>query len=193
MRKFAATAGLIIALSSLAACETTGETTGMAEARQQHMGGMMGVKRAVAALHPTQGNEARGIVQFTQRGDELRVRARFTGLEPGSTHGIHIHEFGDITAADGTAAGGHYDPEGHDHALPPDSPRHAGDLGNLTADDEGNATMRLTVDNISLAGPNNPILGRGMILHAKEDDGSQPTGAAGARIAQGVIGVDQAK
>ena len=32
-----------------------------------------------------------------------------------------------------------------------------------------------------------------MILHAKADDGSQPTGNAGAWIGQGVIGIDQNK
>ena len=35
----------------------------------------------------------------------------------------------------------------------------------------------------------NPIVGHGVIVHAKRDDGGQPTGNAGARIAQGVIGV----
>jgi len=45
------------------------------------------------------------------------------------------------------------------------------------------------VKNISVAGLKNPIIGRGAIVHAKVDDGSQPVGNAGARIACGVIGV----
>jgi Cu-Zn family superoxide dismutase len=45
------------------------------------------------------------------------------------------------------------------------------------------------VDNISVAGTKNPIVGRGVIVHAKVDDGGQPVGNAGGRIACGVIGV----
>ena len=50
-------------------------------------------------------------------------------------------------------------------------------------------SLDATSDNITVAGEKNPILGRAMIVHAKEDDGGQPTGNAGGRIAQGVIGV----
>ena len=67
--------------------------------------------------------------------------------------------------------------------------RHAGDLGNLTADNDGKAHYEITVSNISVAGMKNPIIGRGVIVHAKVDDGSQPVGNAGGRIACGVIGV----
>jgi Cu-Zn family superoxide dismutase len=45
------------------------------------------------------------------------------------------------------------------------------------------------VSNISIQGQKNPILGRAVIVHAKPDDGGQPVGNAGARIACGVIGV----
>jgi len=47
----------------------------------------------------------------------------------------------------------------------------------------------LTVHNITISGNKNPILGRGVIVHAKQDDGSQPVGNAGGRVACGVIGV----
>jgi Cu-Zn family superoxide dismutase len=87
------------------------------------------------------------------------------------------------------SAGGHYNPENHPHALPDSSNRHAGDLGNLQADDQGKAHYEITVDNISVAGTKNPIIGRGVIVHAKPDDGGQPVGNAGGRIACGVIGV----
>jgi Cu/Zn superoxide dismutase len=33
------------------------------------------------------------------------------------------------------------------------------------------------------------VLGRGIVVHADPDDGSQPTGNAGGRIAFGVIGI----
>ncbi|NNF43019.1 MAG: superoxide dismutase family protein, partial [Phycisphaerales bacterium] len=67
--------------------------------------------------------------------------------------------------------------------------RHAGDFGNLVADATGRAHKVITVENITIAGTRNPIVGRGVIVHAKMDDGGQPTGNAGARIAQGVIGI----
>jgi Cu-Zn family superoxide dismutase len=77
--------------------------------------------------------------------------------------------------------------------LPDSENRHAGDLGNVQADDQGKAHYEITVTNISIMGAKNPILGRGLIIHAKVDDGSQPVGNAGARIACGVIGVANPK
>lgn len=123
--------------------------------------------------------------------DEGRVKitAQVSGLKPNSKHAIHIHEYGDLRAEDGTMTGGHYNPESHDHALPEKEMRHAGDMGNLVANAEGVASFTLSVDNITLVGSKNPVIGRGVIVHIGEDDGGQPTGNAGARIAQGVIGI----
>lgn len=145
---------------------------------------------AVAVLHPTQGNTVHGTVRFVQDGDKVKVTADLTGLTPNSTHGFHVHEFGDCTAPDATSAGGHYNPEGHPHAGPATETRHAGDLGNVTSDAQGNAHYEITVDNLSVCGKKNPIVGRAVIVHAKADDlKSQPTGDAGARVACGVIGL----
>ncbi|HVR36630.1 MAG TPA: superoxide dismutase family protein [Methylomirabilota bacterium] len=147
------------------------------------------VDELVAVLHSTEGNQARGTVRFTQEGDKVKVTADVRGLTPNQKHAIHVHEFGDCSAADGTSAGGHYNPEGHDHALPTQGTRHAGDLGNLTANNNGRARYEIVVDNITLAGLKNPIIGRSVIVHAQADDGGQPVGNAGARIACGVIGI----
>jgi Cu-Zn family superoxide dismutase len=100
-----------------------------------------------------------------------------------------VHELGDCTAPDGTSAGGHFNPEGMPHGAPADAQRHVGDLGNLTADDSGMAHYERTDDVIALSGDHS-IVGRGIIVHAGADDlTSQPTGAAGARVACGVIGI----
>jgi Cu-Zn family superoxide dismutase len=145
---------------------------------------------AVAVLHPTKGNQASGVVHFQTVGDgKVRVTATVEGLAPNSVHAIHIHEFGDCTAADATSAGGHYNPESHPHALPDKRERHAGDLGNLQADAQGKATLDLTVDNITINGSKNPIVGYAVIVHEKMDDGSQPVGNAGSRISCGAIGL----
>lgn len=166
-------------------------TAQQADAHHGHGTPFADLDRAVAVLHPTEGNDVSGTVHFEQTGGNVTINAEVHGLEPNSQHGFHIHEYGDCTAADGTSAGGHYNPEGHAHALPNGETRHAGDLGNLEANDEGVATLELTVDNITIAGHENPILGRGMIVHAQEDDGGQPTGNAGARLGCAVIGVAQ--
>ena len=145
--------------------------------------------KAVCVVHPTEGNACKGVVTFSAEGGKVKIVAELEGLSAGAKHAIHIHEFGDATAKDGASAGGHYNPEGHSHALPETAERHAGDLGNLTADAEGKAKYELVVDNITLNGAKNPILGRSIIVHAKVDDGGQPSGNAGPRIGCGVIGI----
>jgi superoxide dismutase, Cu-Zn family len=154
-----------------------------------HAGGWAAMNHAVAVIYPTAGNQCSGVVRFQQIGDTVKVVAEISGLKPNQQHGFHIHEFGDASSSDGLATGGHYNPEGHAHALPNTATRHAGDFGNLQADANGKARMEFTVANISIAGLRNPVLGRGVIVHANPDDGSQPVGNAGPRIGQGVIGL----
>ena len=144
--------------------------------------------KLIAVMKPTKDSKVRGTVIFSEMEGKVHVTANITGLEPGSKHAIHVHEFGDGRGDDGNAAGGHYNPEGHQHGLPDVASRHAGDLGNLTADDKGAAKYEIMVDNITLTGKN-AVIGRGVVIHAKVDDGGQPVGNAGDRIAVGVIGV----
>ena len=57
---------------------------------------MMMASDAVAVIHGAGDNKVTGVVRFTQSGDDsVRVVADLAGLPPGSTHGFHIHEFGD--------------------------------------------------------------------------------------------------
>lgn len=146
------------------------------------------VDRAVAVLHPTEGNRASGTVIFTKVADGVQIEATVEGLEPGK-HGFHIHVLGDCTAPDATSAGGHYNPDGHPHAGPDQEKRHMGDLGNLEANQIGRAHYERLDDYVTLNGPKS-IVGRAVIVHAGEDDlTTQPTGNAGARLACGVIGM----
>lgn len=151
-----------------------------------------GVTRAVCVLAATAGNSAAGTLHLAEQGGVVTIRGDVSGLAANQRHAIHIHEFGDVSSADGTAAGSHYNPEGHDHGLPESAKRHAGDFGNLQADGGGRASLSLSVDNITLAGAKNPVIGRAIIVHADEDDGGQPVGNAGSRIAQCVIGIANA-
>lgn len=137
-------------------------------------------------LEPTTGSSVSGWVTFEPMADHVHIKAQITGLSPGK-HGFHIHEKGDCSSGDGTSAGGHFNPAGMPHAGPDAEQRHAGDLGNLEADATGVANYERMDFGIQLTGENS-ILGRGVIVHASEDDfATQPTGAAGARLACGVI------
>jgi superoxide dismutase, Cu-Zn family len=144
---------------------------------------------ASAQLTPTRGNKVSGQVSFTEEFGKLKVVADVSGLEPGTKHGFHIHEFGDCSAPDASSAGGHFNPEGHAHGSPEADPHHAGDLGNVVADAKGNAHLEIEVSGVSLGGVSDSYLGRAVIIHKSSDDlTSQPVGAAGARVACGVIG-----
>jgi superoxide dismutase, Cu-Zn family len=146
------------------------------------------VNKAVCVLHPTEGNEAHGLVTFTLSGTNIKIVADIDGLTPGE-HGFHIHQWGDCSKPDATSAGGHFNPENKDHAGPNDMSRHVGDLGNITADENGHAHLEMEDNMISFSGKHS-IIGRGIIVHADKDDlTSQPTGDAGARVACGVIGI----
>ena len=72
---------------------------------------------------------------------------------------------------------------------PQDIDRITGNLGNLDADDNGDASDQGTLEHASLTGAKS-IIGRGVIIHSKPNDPSQPPiGAAGSRQACGVIGI----
>jgi len=178
-----------IALLTLSMLSTFLGGAALRAAEHEHAMAWTSVKQAVSVLHSTSGSQCHGIVRFTQEGDMVKVVADIEGLTPGQKHAFHVHQYGDCSSADGMSAGGHYNPEGHPHGLPGTDQRHAGDLGNVQADSNGKAHYEITVGNITVAGTKNPIIGRGVIVHAKVDDGGQPVGNAGARIACGVIGV----
>jgi Cu-Zn family superoxide dismutase len=151
--------------------------------------------KAVAVLKPSKAattrptmNNVSGTVTFTQYGDEVEVVAEVTGLTPNSEHGFHIHDKGDLSDPGLMSTGGHWDPSGHKHHGAPDSDmKHAGDLGNLKADESGTAKLTVRTKAFSLTKDPNAV-GHAVIVHAGMDDmKSQPAGNAGARVAGGVI------
>jgi Cu-Zn family superoxide dismutase len=88
------------------------------------------------------------------------------------------------------------------HGCPESGPnaRHVGDLGNLVTDKNGSARYEMIDNVIKLRGQKFNIIGRGLIIHADEDDcglGNKPdsltTGNSGKRIACAVIGYAKVK
>lgn len=173
-------------MTSVNAQEKT-EKTG----KMEHMHMPAEPTKLIAVIHGLGDSKVKGTVVFEKVEGGVKVTAEIGGLNPNQKHAIHVHEFGDLGSEDGTSAGGHFNPEGHDHAMPDKEMRHAGDLGNLDADANGVAKKTIVVDNITLGHGKDGILGRAVIVHAKEDDGGQPTGNAGARIGAGVIGISK--
>jgi Cu-Zn family superoxide dismutase len=127
-----------------------------------------------------------GVVTFSEVRGGIRIVANIEGLIPGK-HGFHIHEHGACNGTNEENAGGHFNPDDHPHAGPNDSPRHAGDLGNLVADLSGRAHYDRLDFVITLDG-HESIVGRSVVIHKYPDDLiSQPSGNTGPAVACGVI------
>jgi len=135
-------------------------------------------------------SDVRGTIHFKEVNGTVQFTANVQGLTPGE-HAIHIHEKGDCSSADATSTGGHWNPTNQPHGKWGDEAGfHLGDIGNLTADQNGNATLTLATDMwcIGCDDTDKSILNRAIIIHQGVDDfSSQPSGNAGKRIACAVI------
>jgi len=146
------------------------------------------VTRAVCELKPTTGNSVSGRVWFEQdsASGPTTVKAMINGIT--GNHGFHIHQWGDLTYNNGTAAGGHFNPTAVNHGIPPSAVRHVGDMGNIFYYSGSTAFYQYANDAMSLTGTNN-IVGHAVVVHANPDDCTNPVGNAGGRLAQCVIGI----
>jgi superoxide dismutase, Cu-Zn family len=130
-----------------------------------------------------------GTATFIEKNGTVTFLAKISGLQPG-IHAIHIHEKSDCSAPDGSSAGGHWNPTFKKHGKWGDSEYHKGDIGNFTADENGNGTITLTTNEwcIDCGDETKKIIGKGLIVHQGADDFvTQPTGNAGARLACSAI------
>ena len=141
-------------------------------------------------LEPKSESAVSGVVVFTEANGEVSMTARLSGLSPGD-HAIHIHEKADCSSADGTSSGGHWNPTSQPHGKwGAESGYHKGDIGNFTADAEGNAEVKMNTSEwcLGCGDTNKDVMGKAVIVHQGTDDfTSQPSGAAGSRISCGGI------
>lgn len=136
-------------------------------------------------LEPKGGSSVSGTALFDDDGSKVSLTAKLSGLSPG-VHAIHIHEKADCSAADASSAGGHWNPTFRKHGKWGEGEYHRGDIGNFTADADGNATVIFTSSEwcIGCADQTKDITGKGLIVHEKADDfTTQPSGNAGGRVA----------
>lgn len=155
---------------------------------------------AVCVLSATTSGKLIGVngsFYWTQASTTAGVNAYGTGgRNVTGTFGVHVHAFGDLSSATGLATMGHYDPKATGfHAYPnaTGTAHHAGDMGNTDPTNLFDGVMwysgSFPSGYMTIYG-NTSIVGRGFILHNGTDDGTtQPTGNAGARNGQCVIGI----
>jgi Cu-Zn family superoxide dismutase len=136
----------------------------------------------------------RGTVVFTLNAANsslVDVNVSITGITQNlnTTHGLHVHMWGDISdQQNGNSMGPHWYIGNETHNCPPVETRHSGDMGNWFVDSNGVLVGNGTFDKLALTGPAS-IIGRGVVLHNLTDDCTGSNGNAGARIAMGVIGL----
>ena len=177
--------GLAVLVLALAGC---GGEKATEETEALELGAKSTGTEASAQMEPKSGSEVTGNATFVLEGDKVTLYLSLQNLPPG-VHAAHIHEFGDCSAEDGSSAGGHWNPLDMDHGKWNEAPFHLGDLGNVEADEVGNGPLTLTTSMWTIgSGALDDVVGKSIVVHAAEDDfTTQPTGAAGGRIACGVI------
>lgn len=143
---------------------------------------------AKATLVHSDGSPA-GKVMLAKRDGHLLLDIALTGLTPGE-HGVHFHAVGKCEGPNFTSAGGHLNPEGHQHGLLNPMGSHLGDLPNFIADAQGNAKTQINLDQLpaKLVPQIFDADGTAIIVHAATDDyKTDPSGNSGGRIACGVL------
>lgn len=165
MTRASATCILLAALSlpgvAAAQTATTGET-------------------ATAAFVDGSGNPA-GDAELRQTPAGVLIHLNVSGLPADQWVAFHIHETGTCDAATHhESAGGHFNPTGASHGYLAEGGPHAGDMPNQMTRPDGTIEAEVLNPAVTLAA----IVGRSLMIHAGADDyQSQPSGAAGDRLA----------
>ncbi|EKE45324.1 superoxide dismutase, copper/zinc binding protein [Oceaniovalibus guishaninsula JLT2003] len=124
-------------------------------------------------------------INRTESGVPLVIVA-VTDLPEGS-HGIHLHETGDCSAADFTSAGGHIAGD-KEHGVFVAGGPHPGDLPNAIVDEPGAINAEIFAGGLDIDEMVFDADGSAFIVHSGADDYlSQPAGDSGDRIACGVF------
>lgn len=153
---------------------------------------VVGLTNLVAVLRGTVAcPSCNGTIWFSQSTAEspILVTGKFS-LPDDTAHGLHIHAFGDLSVDTGASAGGHWNPSGDTHNLPPALPRHFGDLGMVQTFRDGFSWYEYPNDLLTSL---NDLIGRSVVLHLTKDHGNgvdcDASGSSGSRVAFGVIGI----
>lgn len=138
----------------------------------------------------SEGN-AIGTIRLEQTPNGVLISADVEKIAAGE-HGFHIHSAGVCDASVGfKSAGGHFAPRSNSHGIKETAGPHAGDMSNQFADEHENLRARVLNPNVSILPGVGSLIdadGSALVIHEGADDyTSQPSGAAGKRIACAVI------
>ncbi len=177
-------------LSSALLCGSALAMTGCQTIQDQLQTGNPLNQPALKSKIETVGEDKKEVGQLFLRPVEggVQVYGKLMNMQPGKTVALHIHETGSC-AMGGQAAGSHFNPDNFPHSSPDDVRGHAGDLPNLTANEDGVATINYVNNQISTDVVGKYSVNRlAFIVHANADDyTTQPSGNSGDRIACGII------
>lgn len=150
----------------------------------------------IVAIATFYGKKINGTVRFVEdfANNDVIIDIHITGLKKSGLHGFHVHQYGDMSEQCQSMCA-HFNPYNKQHGGQHSTQRHVGDLGNIITDKNGCAMYKIRDSVIKLRGTKSNIIGRGLVIHADEDDcgmsdhpESHTTGNSGKRIACAVIG-----
>lgn len=152
-------------------------------------GALAEIATAKAALKSPDGKDL-GTVTLKQTPNGVLLTTDLKGVPPG-THAFHIHAVG-VCEPPFKSAKGHFNPLNKQHGFLSEGGIHAGDMPNVHVPASGALKQEILNPNITLVkGARVSVFdadGSAIVMHMEGDDyKSQPSGAAGARIACGVI------
>ena len=122
--------------------------------------------------------EQRGEVVVADAPSGVLMRVRVSGLTPG-WHGIHLHMVADCSdmAAGFKESGGHVDPENHEHGLENAAGSERGDLPNIYADSNGDATAEFFRQGLNLNPSEQGAAANGPLTRTTDDSATTPVGS----------------
>jgi Cu-Zn family superoxide dismutase len=128
----------------------------------------------------------RGLVSLTQRGNRVEIAGTFVELLPGA-HSVYIHTVGNCSSPNAASAGPVWNVEAAADGGKPG--KRTGDLPQLTAGSEGNASLQTSSSDISVGtGKANDVIGHAVVVHAAVDPNPKPEfGVPNGWLACGVI------
>ena len=131
-----------------------------------------------------------GTVALEQLERGVRIFVQAERL-PAGVHAFHIHQTGRCDPPDFQSAGGHFNPTEEQHGWNNPQGYHAGDLPNAQVHADGTLAVEHFTDAVTLGAGDTSIFdddGAAIVMHEGADDYlTDPAGAAGARIACGVL------